>query len=89
MFAAADRDPAVFEDPGTFNVGRATNPHLAFSGGAHYCLGAPLARMHAEVALPALLSRLPGLQLTEPPTWLGSVPVRQIGAMPVTWLVTP
>lgn len=85
VFAAANRDPDVFDEPDTFQATRAPNPHLAFSAGAHYCLGAPLARLHAEIALPALLSRLPGLRLTEPPRWLGSVPVRQIGALAVTW----
>jgi pimeloyl-[acyl-carrier protein] synthase len=85
VFAAANRDPAVFDAPNTFDVTRAPNPHLAFSAGAHFCLGAPLARMHAEVALPALFTRLPGLRLAGPPVWLGSVPVRQIGALPVTW----
>lgn len=85
VFAAANRDPDVFDEPGSFDVTRTPNPHLAFSAGAHYCLGAPLARMHAEIALPALFSRLPGLQLAEPPRWLGSVPVRQIGSVTVIW----
>ena len=59
-FAAANRDPAVFADPDRLDLARTPNPHVAFSAGAHYCLGAPLARMHAEIALPALFSRLPG-----------------------------
>jgi len=84
-FAAANRDSTVFENPDQFDVTRSPNPHLAFSAGAHYCLGAPLARMHAEIALPALFSRLPGLRLAGPPVWLGSVPVRQIAALPVQW----
>ena len=53
--------------------------------GAHYCLGAPLARMHAEIARPALSDRLPGLHPGAPPRWLRSVPVRQIVALPVDW----
>jgi len=53
-------NPAVFHDPDRFDVTRSPNPHLAFAAGAHYCLGAPLARMHAEIALPALFTRLPG-----------------------------
>lgn len=84
-YAAANRDPAVFPDPDELDLTRAPNPHLAFSAGAHYCLGAPLARMHAEIALPALFDRLPGLRPTTPPTWLGSVPVRQIAALHVDW----
>lgn len=79
VFAAANRDPEVFDDPDSLNVMRAPNPHLAFSAGGHFCLGAPLARMHAEIALPALFSRLPELRLADRPAWLGSVPVRQIG----------
>jgi cytochrome P450 len=53
--------------------------------GAHYCLGAPLARMHAEIALPALSDRLPGLHPVAPPRWLGSAPVRPSVALPVDW----
>src|SRR6266540_828551 len=77
-YAAANRDPRVFTDPDRFDVTRAPNPHLAFAAGAHYCLGAPLARLHAEIALPALFTRLPGLRLAGPPQWRGSTPVRQI-----------
>src|SRR6266508_5037770 len=84
-FAGANRDPKVFADPDRFDVTRTPNPHLAFSAGAHYCLGAPLARMHAEIALPALFTRLPGLRLAGPPAWFGSVPVRQIAALPIEW----
>ena len=85
VFTAANRDPDVFSDPEAFDVARTPNPHVAFSAGAHFCLGAPLARMHAEVALPALFDRLPGLRLVEDPVWLGSVPIRQIASMLVTW----
>jgi pimeloyl-[acyl-carrier protein] synthase len=85
VLAAANRDPAVFHDPDRFDVTRSPNPHLAFAAGAHYCLGAPLARMHAEIALPALFTRLPGLRLAGALRWGGSVPVRQIEFLPVTW----
>lgn len=84
-FAAANRDPEIFARPDEFDITRAPNPHLAFSAGPHYCLGAPLARMHAEIALPALFTRLPGLRLAGPPVWLGSVPVRQIATLPIDW----
>jgi len=85
FFAAANRDPNIFDNPDRFDLTRTPNPHLAFSAGAHFCLGAPLARMHAEIALPALFRSLPGLRLAGPPVWLGSVPIRQIAALPVEW----
>jgi cytochrome P450 len=85
VFAAANRDPSVFKNPNTFDVTRAPNPHLAFSAGTHYCLGAPLARLHAEVALPLLFSRLPRLHALGDPEWLGGVPIRQIGRLNVGW----
>ncbi|MFL6127083.1 cytochrome P450 [Actinophytocola sp.] len=84
-FAAANRDPEVFTNPDEFDVSRSPNPHLAFSAGAHYCLGAPLARIHAEIALPALFTRLPGLHPVAPPVWRASVPVRQIARLSVEW----
>src|SRR5262249_60892887 len=69
---AANRDPEVFENPDAFDVTRAKKPHVAFGGGAHICIGAPLARLEAQVALGRLFARLPNLHLLEPdaaPQW--------------------
>ena len=84
-YAAANRDPAVFTDPDRFSLSRSPNPHLAFSAGATFCLGAPLARLHARIALPMLVERLPLLRTQGPPTWRGSTPVRQVEAFQVAW----
>ncbi|SDG04055.1 cytochrome P450 [Klenkia brasiliensis] len=63
LLASANRDPDVHPDPDRFDLHREqTAPHLAFSGGAHYCLGAPLARLEGEVALRLLAERAPRLR---------------------------
>jgi hypothetical protein len=69
---AANRDPDVFENPHKFDVSREHKPHVAFGGGAHICIGAPLARLEAQVALVKLFERFPNLRLADPdapPTW--------------------
>jgi cytochrome P450 len=83
--AGANRDPEVFQDPDTFDIDRTTNPHLAFSAGAHFCLGAPLARLHGAVAIQTLTRRLPSLRLAGKPVWLGSIPIRTPEHFPVAW----
>ncbi len=67
LLGAAARDPAVFADPDTLDVGRSPNPHLGFGAGIHYCLGAPLARIEVEAALGALLDRLPDAEVAAEP----------------------
>ena len=63
LLASAGRDPAAHPDPDRFDPRREqVTPHLAFSGGAHYCLGAPLARLEGEVALEMLAQRMPRLR---------------------------
>jgi cytochrome P450 len=67
LIGAANRDPEVYDAPGAFSLHRENPaPHLAFSGGIHYCLGAPLARLEATIALRVLAERMPDLTRTGP-----------------------
>ena len=69
LMGAANRDPAKFADPETFDVTRNPNPHLSFSHGIHFCLGAPLARMEMEIAFNELLRRFPKMELASDIHW--------------------
>ncbi|MEU7531954.1 cytochrome P450 [Saccharothrix sp. NPDC042600] len=74
-YAAAGRDPEHHGPTAAeFDPGRADKTHLSFGFGAHYCLGAPLARLEAELALPALFARFPDLALAVPPSDLAPLP---------------
>jgi len=77
--AAANRDPAKFEDPDRFDITRSPNPHLAFGKGVHTCIGAMLARIEMRIAVAAIAERLPGLRFAEdapPPRWVESLAAR-------------
>ncbi|MFI6576433.1 cytochrome P450 [Nocardiopsis sp. NPDC050513] len=82
---SAGRDPERYDDPDVFDPGRGAS-HLAFGHGAHYCVGARLARMEARVAVEAVLDRLPGLRLAVPGEelrWWPSVIMHGLFALPV------
>jgi cytochrome P450 len=85
LLGGANRDPAVFDHPGRFDITRANaRDHLSFSSGVHACLGANLARMEATVALQALFDRFPALQLDGPPTPRGLANLHGFRRLPVT-----
>ncbi|MFJ3718178.1 cytochrome P450 [Streptomyces sp. NPDC090057] len=77
MVGAANRDPARHADPELFNLHRKPG-HLSFSGGIHYCLGAPLARLEAQTLLHQLVRRFPGLTLVRRPSWAPRVAFRRL-----------
>jgi cytochrome P450 len=84
LIASANRDETVFTDPDRFDPGRGNaDDHLAFSGGIHYCLGAPLARLEGEVALAGLAERFPGLELAGPGEARASTVIRGFARLPV------
>jgi cytochrome P450 len=86
LIGAANRDPAQFSDPDSLVLTRADNRHLAFGLGIHFCIGAALARVEAELAFGALL-RLPGLALSTPaPKFLPNLGFRGLESLPVQFL---
>ena len=69
LLAAANRDPAVWTDPNRFDPARPVRPHSSFGAGLHFCVGAPLARLELQIALPILFDRLPGLRIAGTPRY--------------------
>ena len=69
LLGAANRDPGVWDDPDQFDPTRSIKPNAAFGAGMHFCVGAPLARLELQTALPILFQHLPKLQLTELPRY--------------------
>lgn len=84
VLAAANRDPEEFEDPETFDVGRAVNRHLTFGLGHHLCIGASLARMEGQIAVSSLFERFPSLALAdEEPEPRPNLSLRGFARLPV------
>jgi cytochrome P450 len=86
VIGSANRDETVFENPDILDIEREPNKHLSFGHGIHYCLGAALARLEAQIAISTLLERMPKLQLKGPPEslrWRRSLILRGLAALPV------
>ncbi len=83
LLGAANRDPAVFAEPDTLDVGRAENPHISFGAGVHFCIGAPLARVELQASFGALLSRTSSLELARPARRRPEFVIRGLAELPV------
>ena len=88
MINAANRDPAVFPDPDRLDLARDPNPHVAFGYGPHYCVGAPLARLEAQIGFQRLLARLKDIRLADGPLeWSDNLVLRGVKRLPLTFRV--
>jgi cytochrome P450 len=86
VMGAANRDPARFPEPDRLDLARADNRHVAFGWAAHFCFGAPLARLEGQIAFSTLLRRLGDLRLEPPPlTWRDNLGLRGLTALPVAF----
>ncbi len=85
LIGSADHDPRVFVRPDRLDMDRAPNPHLSFGAGIHYCLGAPLARLEASLALGRLLARTRGIEPAHSAVRLKDITaaIRDVQALPV------
>jgi len=87
LLGSANRDPAVFADPDTLDVGRSDNPHVSFGAGVHFCIGAPLARVELQASFGALLDRTSRLELGGEPVRRPEFVIRGLADLPV--VLTP
>jgi cytochrome P450 len=89
-YGSANRDDSIFPDGDRLDVARAPNHHVAFGGGgAHFCLGAHIARIEIDAILREVLTRLPALELVETPDWLASTFISGPRRMPVRFRPGP
>jgi cytochrome P450 len=88
MLNAANRDPQQFPDPDRLDLARAQNRHIAFGFGPHFCAGAPLARMEAQIAFTAILQKLDDIQIAGPVEWIESFGFRGLKALPLEFRVS-
>lgn len=84
LFGSANHDPAVFAEPERLDLTRADNPHISFSAGIHYCIGAPLARIELAASMTALLERAPTLALAAEPRRKPNFVIRGLEGLSVT-----
>src|SRR5947207_469499 len=86
VMGAANRDPERFPEPDRLDIGREDNRHVAFAWGAHFCFGAPLARIEGQAAFEAIVRRMPEIKLaTDKVTWRGNLGLRGLTTLPVTF----
>lgn len=85
LLAAANRDPALWDAPARFQPDRPARTHFSFGAGTHFCIGAPLARLELQTALPILFRRLPGLRLAAPPRYADLYHFHGLDRLEVAW----
>ncbi|MBM7806842.1 cytochrome P450 [Geodermatophilus bullaregiensis] len=83
LLGSANRDPAVFADPDTLDVGRTDNPHVSFGAGVHFCIGAPLARVELQASFGALLARTSSIEPAAPARRRPEFVIRGLAELPV------
>jgi hypothetical protein len=84
LLGAANHDPTVFDNPHSLQLDRPNaGRHLAFAAGIHYCLGASLAKLEAQVAVGSLIRRFPGVALDGEPGWRDRLTIRGVDRLPL------